>query len=200
MASPRREWVDGAIYHVFSRGSNRQAIFLNEGDYVEFEALFADAIEKHMLECFGWSLMPNHWHGIFRCPPEGLSRFIQQLNQRYAIRFDRRWGRRAHVFEARFGAVYQETEEQFLWTLRYVVRNPVECGICGSPYDARWTSFGATAGCAPAPEFLCVSEILAHFGRNLDDARRHYVEFVLGEPQDDVAAARSNLMTSLVAA
>ena len=180
MASPRRDWIDGAIYHVYSRGSNRQAIFLNEGDYVEFEMLLASAIGKHRLDCFGWSLMPNHWHAILRCPSMGLSRFMQQLNHRYALRFDQRWGRRAHVFEARFGAVLQETEEQFLWTLRYVVRNPVEAGICASPFDTRWTSFHATAGLVKAPSHLRVEEILSCFGASSVDARRRYVEFVVG--------------------
>ncbi len=47
MARPPREWIEGSIYHVFSRGSNRQAIFLNEGDYVEFDMLLAAAIRKH---------------------------------------------------------------------------------------------------------------------------------------------------------
>jgi REP element-mobilizing transposase RayT len=59
MATPRRNWIEGAIYHLFARGSNRQAIFLNDGDYTEFDALFAAAIEKHRLDCFGWSLMPK---------------------------------------------------------------------------------------------------------------------------------------------
>ena len=179
MARRKREWIDGAIYHLFSRGSNRQAIFLNDGDYAEFEMLFASAAQAHQLDCFGWSMMPNHWHGIVRCPPTGLSRFVQQLNHRYAIRFDRRWGRTAHVFGNRFGAALQQTEEQFLWTLRYVVRNPVEAGICASPFDARWTSFPATAGLAPAPTHLRVDEILAHFGRHREEARRRYVEFVV---------------------
>ncbi len=182
MARRRREWVDGSIYHVFSRGSNRQAIFLNEGDYIEFDMLLAAAIRKHRLESFGWSLMPNHWHGIFRCPSEGLSRFMQRLNHRYALRFDRRWGRTAHLFDNRFGAVLQKTEEQFLGTLRYVVRNPVEAGLCASPVDARWTSFAATAGLVRAPEYLRVGEILDHFGHDLVAARQRYVDFVVGSP------------------
>jgi putative transposase len=182
VARPKRDWIDGAIYHLYSRGSNRQAIFLNNGDYVEFETLFARTAEAHQLDCFGWSLMPNHWHGIFRCPPTGLSRFVQQLNHRYALRFDRRWGRTAHVFENRFGAALQQSEEQFLWTLRYVVCNAVEAGICASPFDAQWTSFPATAGLAPAPVHLRVDEILAHFGRGRDEARRRYVEFIVGDP------------------
>jgi REP element-mobilizing transposase RayT len=182
MARPRRIWIEGAIYHVFARGSNRQAIFLNEGDYVEFELLLASAVTAHELDCFGWSLMPNHWHGVLRCPPDGLSRFMKHLNHRYALRFDRRWGRTAHVFDNRFGAVLQETEEQLLWTLRYVVRNPVDAGLCGSPFDAQWTSFAGTAGLVPAPAHLRVDEVLAYFGTERDAARRRYVEFVLGEP------------------
>ena len=181
MARPRREWIEGSIYHVFARGSNRQSIFLNEGDYVDFDTLLAAAIRKHQLESFGWSLMPNHWHGLFRCPADGLSEFMQRLNHRYALRFDRRWRRTAHVFDNRFGAVPQRNEEQFLWTLRYVVRNPVEAGLCASPFDARWTSFRATAGLAPAPEYLRVGEILDHFGHDGATARQRFLDFVVGE-------------------
>lgn len=189
MARARREWVEGAIYHVFARGSNRQAIFLNDGDYVEFDMLHADAIRKHRLQSYGWSLMPNHWHGLLRCPSGGLSRFMQRLNHRYALRFDRRWDRTAHVFDNRFGAVVQKTEEQFMWTLRYIVRNPVEAGLCASAFDARWTSFRAIAGLAPAPEFLRVGEILEHFGHDPERARERFVDFVVGEPRSKFGAA-----------
>ncbi len=194
MARARRDWIEGSIYHLFSRGSNRQAIFLNDGDYVEFDMLLGQAIRKHRIESFGWSLMPNHWHGIFRCLAEGLSRFVQHLNHRYALRFDRRWGRTAHVFDNRFGAVLQKTEEQFLWTLRYVVRNPVEAGLCSSPFDARWSSFAATAGLAPAPEYLRVGEILDHFGREPESARQRFVEFVIGAAPDGAARARNPIL------
>jgi REP element-mobilizing transposase RayT len=178
MAKRRREWVEGAIYHVFSRGSNRQAIFLNAGDYAEFDLLLADAFRRHELDAFGWSLMPNHWHGIVRSPASGLSAFMKSVNHRYALRFDRRWDRTAHVFENRFGVVLQESEEQLKATLRYVVRNPVEAGLCASPRDATWTSYRATAGLAPAPPYLRVDEILTMFAKDRVLARRRYVEFV----------------------
>jgi REP element-mobilizing transposase RayT len=182
VARAHREWIEGAIYHVFARGSNRQAIFLNDGDYVEFDMLLGDAIRKHALDTFGWSLMPNHWHGVFRCPTGGLSQFMQRLNHRYALRFDRRWHRTAHVFDNRFGAVVQRSEEQFLTTLRYVVRNPVEAGICSSPFDARWTSFPATVGLVRAPEYLRAGEILEHFAHDPVLGRERFIEFVVGAP------------------
>lgn len=180
-----REWIEGAAYHVFSRGSNRQAIFLGEGDLAEFDLLFHQAIVKHELETYGWSWMPNHWHLLVSCPPAGLSSFVKQLNHRYALRFDGRWGRCAHVFEARFGAVLQATEEQFLWTLRYILRNPVDAGLCASPFDARWTSFAATLGRSSPPAHLRVESILRHFGDQEASARERFVEFVLtGMPAD----------------
>lgn len=174
-----REWIEGAVYHVFSRGSNRQAIFLGEGDLAEFDGLFHQAIAKHDLETYGWSWMPNHWHLLVLCPAAGLSSFVKQLNHRYALRFDGRWGRRAHVFEARFGAVLQTTEEQFLWTLRYILRNPVEAGLCASPFDARWTSFAATVGRTSPPAHLGVESILRRFGEQEAAARERFLEFVL---------------------
>jgi putative transposase len=178
VSRPPRQWVEGEIYHLFSRGSNRQAIYLNDGDYAEFESLFGAAVIKHRLDCFGWSFMPNHWHTILRAPPDGLSRFMKSVNQRYALRFNRRWARTAHLFENRFGSVHQQSEEQFLWTLRYVVRNPVDALMCGSVQDARWTSFAATAGLAPAPPYLRVGEILERFGQPEGERRRRFVEFV----------------------
>jgi len=184
MGRARREWIEGSIYHVFARGSNRQAIFLNHADYVEFDMLLAAAIRKHRLDTFGWSLMPNHWHGIFRCPTGGLSAFMKHVNHRYALRFDRRWRRTAHVFDNRFGAVLQKTEEQFLTTLRYVARNPVEAGLCSSPLDARWTSFPATVGLVRAPDYLRVGEILEHFAHDPVHARTRFTEFVVDETFD----------------
>jgi putative transposase len=183
-----REWIEGAAYHVFVRGSNRQAVFLHEGDYVEFDMLFHEAVMRHELETFGWSLMPNHWHLLVACPAHGLSSFVKELNHRYALRFDRRWDRVAHVFQQRFGAVVQTTEEQFLWTLRYVLRNPVEAGIYASPLDARWTSFPATVGLTRAPMHLRVDAILDHFGDDVHAARQRFVDFVLTAGSNDGTA------------
>ncbi len=175
-----RDWVDGGVYHVFSRGSNRQAIFLNEGDYVEFDVLLGEALRRFGMECFAWSLMPNHWHALVR--GGRISELMKHVNHRYALRFNRRWGRTAHVFENRFGAVLQESDEQFLWTIRYIVRNPVEAGLAASVHDARWTSFRATAGLERAPSHLAVAGVLSSFGTaDLEIGRRRFIDFVDGD-------------------
>jgi putative transposase len=146
-----------------SRGSNRQPVVVNEGDYVDFEQILLRALERCGVGAHAWAVMPNHWHGIVRCPPEGLSSFMKLVNQPYALRFDQRWGRTGHVWQQRFKAVRQERESQYLWTLRYVLRNPLEAGLCSCVEDWRWTSYGATIGLRPLPNVLRVDEVLEIF-------------------------------------
>jgi putative transposase len=178
MARRPRVWSEGEIYHLYSRGSNRERIFLDQADYFEFSRIFATAISKHGIDCFAWAFMPNHWHAIVRCPPGGLSHVVKVLNQRYSLRFNRRRGRTAHVFKNRFGAVAQKSEDQFLWTLRYVLRNPVAAGLSPTVEAARWTSYRPTAMLVPAPPFLRVSEVLAHFAASVPAALIAFSDFV----------------------
>lgn len=166
------------MYHLFARGSNRQPIFLNQGDYFDFSGVFARAVERHHVECYAWSWMPNHWHLVARSRHEGLSNFVKELNHRYAIRFNRRWDRTAHVFANRFGSVLQTSQPQFLATVRYVVRNPVRSGLSASVESASWTSFKPTVGELPAPPFLRVGELLSNFGIERAGALEAFREFV----------------------
>src|SRR4051794_4827645 len=125
--------------------------------------------------------MGNHCHWLFRAPEEpldGLSRALRDLNGTHSRRFNRRYGREAHAFRNRFRAVLQETEGQFLWTARYIVRNPVAAGLCIEPGEWPWSSYRATAGLAAARPFLSVAPLLALFGRTTAEARAGYVDFV----------------------
>jgi putative transposase len=103
---------------------------------------------------------------------------MKALNGRYALRFNRRHDRDAHVFKNRFGSARQESEAQLLWTLRYAARNPVESGLCGSAAEWRWSSYRASAGLERSPRFLDVSRLLSYFGDTPERARTVYRAFV----------------------
>jgi len=122
--------------------------------------------------------MPNHYHLVLETADGQLSRAMQTLNGRYALRFNRRHGRTAHLFQNRFGAAHQKTEAQLLWTLRYVVSNPVEGGLCGSAAEWRWSSYRASAGLERPPPFLDDKRLLTYFGDVPEQSRRVYRAFV----------------------
>ena len=167
-----REWIEGAAYHVFAaRKQSSQAVFLTTRATTSSSTCCSTRRSRVT------SSRPSAGRscritGICssRCPEHGLSTFVKELNHRYALRFDRRWGRVAHVFQNRFGAVLQTTEEQFLWTLRYVIRNPVEAGLCALRSIARGRASRPPSGSSSLLQMhLRVDAILEHFG---DDVRR----------------------------
>jgi hypothetical protein len=124
--------------------------------------------------------MTNHFHLVVETPDARLSRAMQSLNGRYALRFNRRYDCDAHLFKNRFGAVPQTTTEQLHWTLRYVVRNPVESGLCAHPEEWVWSSYRASVGAIGAPSFLALGRLLSYFGDMPDSAMARFRAAMLG--------------------
>jgi putative transposase len=192
LAMPRkpREWVAGGTYHVFTRGSNRHALFLYDGDRYDFLDLLAVVVERYELECLAFVLMSNHYHLLCRAPETSvISKALRDLNGTHSCRFNRRHGREAHAFRNRFGAVLQETTEQLVWTTRYILRNPVEAGLCGHPSEWPWSSFNATAGLAPPPPFLSTSGLVENFGPTRETAVANFVELVEAVSESDTGVS-----------
>jgi putative transposase len=178
MPRPQRAFVPGGIYHLFSRGSNRQAIFSFDSDRIDFLDCVRRVVERHELRCLAYCLMLNHYHLVLETPDERLSPAMKALNGRYSLRFNRRHERDAHLFKNRFGAVLQDSTDQLLWTLRYTVRNPVEAGLCASPDEWPWSSYRACAGLSRGPTFLDVVGALSYFGDEYPAAVSRYREHV----------------------
>lgn len=177
-----RDFAPEATYHVFSRGSNRQAIFRYDSDRTDFLMCLEKVVSRYALRCTAYCLMPNHYHLLVETPDGALSAAMKELNGRYSLRFNKRHGRDAHLFRNRFGAVLQESESQLLWTHRYLVRNPVETGLCADPGEWPWSSYKACAGEEPAPAFLDLENALAHFGDRAETQMARYRTYVLGIP------------------
>ena len=76
------------------------------------------------------------------------------LNQLYAEYFNRRHHRVGHLFQGRFKAFLVDSESYFLEVARYVVLNPVRAGMRKTAGGYRWSSYRATAGLEPAPDWL----------------------------------------------
>jgi hypothetical protein len=88
---------------------------------------------------------------------------LQGLTGRYAWSYNRRHGRRGHVFESRYHGVIVRSQRHLLELVRYLALNPVRAGACAVPEDWVWSSYRATAGLEEAPSFLTVGWILAQF-------------------------------------
>jgi len=179
LARPLRLQVPGGVYHVMSRGNNRQDIFLDDGDRRRFLATLRSVIELQNVLCHAYCLMGNHYHLLLDTPDANLSLAIRQLNGVYAQAFNRRHGRVGHVFQGRFTSRLVEKETYLLVVSRYIVLNPVRATLVPSPADWTWSSYRAHAGYVEPPTLLTVDWLLTHFDTiDRHVARKAYRRFV----------------------
>ena len=86
-----RHWrieYEGALYHVFSRGNNKQNIFLTDDDRYLFLDTIGQMSERFDNDIFAYVLMDNHYHLLLRTPKANLSRSMQWLGTTYTRRFN----------------------------------------------------------------------------------------------------------------
>jgi putative transposase len=117
--------------------------------------------------------MTTHVHLVVEVEEMQLAQCMQQLNFRYASRFNSRHRRRGRVFGSPYGARRIEDDNQLLIVYRYVARNPLEAGMVAKPEDWPWSSFGAALGASSTFEFVNPAKVLACLGgaREIAEAR-----------------------------
>jgi putative transposase len=123
--------------------------------------------------------MTNHFHLVIETPRANLPNGMRQLNGLYAGRFNRRYDRCGHVFQARYRSILVEKETHLVSACRYVDLNPVRAGLVTDPADYPWSSHRATAGLASAPSFLTTDWVLGHFAPTRRSAQARYRAYVL---------------------
>ena len=135
-----RAALPDGIFHVTGRGVARSSIFRDELDYAYFQMALLRVEETFAWKLHAFCLLPNHYHLIVEALRRDLTAGMQQLNGRYAQRFNKRYDRVGHLFQNRFSSYVIESEEHLVRALAYVGANPVEAGLCDRIADWPWAS------------------------------------------------------------
>lgn len=193
MARPLRLEFAGAIYHITARGNGKAAIFLNDHDRERFLTLLARVVRRYEWICHAYCLMGNHHHLLIETPRPSLAAGMRQLNGVYAQGFNQRYGRPGHVFGERFKSVLVEKDEHLVAAAAYIVNNPVRAGLCEAAAGWAYSSYRATAGLVPVPEFLTVDWLLSQFGSDLRRAQTGYCSYVAEAALRDLVEIRGQI-------
>ena len=178
---PRRPRLlyQGAVYHVMARGNRKAPIFEDDFDRRAFLEVMGEAVTRYGLRSYGYCLMGNHYHKVVETPRGNLPEAMRFINGVFAQAFNRRHGRTGHLFEARYRSLVIQREGYLRRALRYVVLNPVRARLVAEPHDWPWSSYRATAGLEPAPEWLTLDwlewALEAEPGTDPRDRYRQYV-------------------------
>lgn len=178
MSRPLRLQYPGAVYHLTSRGNARQQIFWGDEDRAAFLNILSRVISRFEWLCYAYCLMENHYHLLVETSKPNLSIGMRQLNGLYTQTFNRRHSRVGHLFQARYTAILVQKQAHLLELCRYVVLNPLRVTAGRRVEHWEWSSYRATAGLAPVPEFLTVDWVLSQFGQRRHQAQARYRDFV----------------------
>jgi putative transposase len=135
---PRRELPDG-VFHVATRGVNSEDIFLDDEDRSSFVRLLHATVRRYRWRCYAYCLMTTHYHLLVGSSREALSDGLRRLNGFHAQAFNKRHGRRGHLFGDRFSAFVVEGDEYFEAASRYILLNPVRAEMCATARDWPWS-------------------------------------------------------------
>lgn len=147
MARLPRLTIPGQPHHVIQRGTNRQPVFLDDGDFTFMLALLTEYGGRERVAIHSYVLMDNHFHLL--ATPEtarGLPAMMQAVGRRYVQHFNRRHQRSGALWEGRYRATPLQTERYFLPCMVYIDLNPVRAGLVARPADYPWSSHRHYAG------------------------------------------------------
>jgi len=92
MARKPRIEFEGALYHVITRGNQRQRVFKDMEDHWRYLKILADYKIRYEYALYAYVLMSNHVHLLIETRETPLSKILQGINQSYTMYFNRKYG------------------------------------------------------------------------------------------------------------
>lgn len=148
----------GELFHVYNRGVDKRAIFLERADYIRFyESLdlfnntqpvvnlsFARLQKKKqkekLVDVVAYCLLPNHFHFILRQRTEnGIGEFMKRVSGGYTSYFNEKSARNGALFQGIYKRVLIDTNKQFTYLFAYVNENYTVHHLT-EPGDVMYTS------------------------------------------------------------
>lgn len=178
MARPLRVEFPGALYHVISRGNERQNIVRDDADRHRRLDWLRRTVEVYGWRVHAFALMSNHDHLFVETPEANLSAGMQHYNGSYTGYFNRRHRRAGHLFQGRFKGHLIEEQGYFLEVSRYIHLNPVRAKLVKVPQAWRWSSCPGYVGVRHRLDWVCYERVLGEFGDQGKQSRRSYGRFL----------------------
>jgi putative transposase len=142
----KREYVDGAMYHVTSRTNDRIRVFkCNIGKKTMLLTL-RDAKDRFGFKLLNFCIMPTHIH-LLILPREkaNLSKIMQWIKTQSAKRWNAIHGSTDHLWGDRFFARIIKGPRDYFKVMDYINQNPVKAELVQNPED--WKASGAYYVC-----------------------------------------------------
>lgn len=186
-----KEYASDSYYHIYTRGVNKQAIFLEDDDKLFFLSLLKRYLSnepskrvKHgayvsyagLLELLTYCLMNNHVHLLFYQLENirAIADLMRRVLTTYSMYFNKKYDRVGPLFQSRYLASRIDSDAYLHHISRYIHRNPSQW----SKYQFSSLRFYTHKAHA---DWVKPERILDLFENN----PKRYLEFVASMDEDD---------------
>lgn len=133
----------GLFYHALNRGNGRLRLFHKDEDFLAFERVLGEGLERHPVELLAYCLMPNHWHLVLR-PKTGpaLGKLMGWIGVTHVRRHHEHYHSRGggHLYQGRFKSFPVQDDRHFPTLCRYVESNALRANLSEKAEDWPWGS------------------------------------------------------------
>jgi len=170
------------VSHITQRAAGKEVLFLEESDYLLMLGLLKETAKNYSLSVYAFCLMPNHIHLLLSPRKENLYDAMRDLFSRYAVRFNRKYERKGHLFGGRYRQAVCLDDSYLLAASLYIHLNPVKAGLASDFLGYRWSSWRLYCNNDAPRSFVNPDFILDLMsGNNLDRKERYRLLLEQGE-------------------
>jgi len=178
MARKPRIEFEGALYHVITRGNQRQQIFRGTEDYERYLRILGDYKTRYEFVLYAYVLMGNHVHLLMETKEVPLSRILQGINQSYTMYFNRKYATVGHLFQGRYKAILCDRDSYLLSLVKYIHVNPIRAGVVKALEGYPWSSHGSYVSQTRDKGIADAELVLKIFSQDKRKARRAYLDYM----------------------
>jgi len=143
---PRKKRITkgGFVYHAMNRANGKLRIFKKDLDFIAFENVLAEGIDRFSMRLCGYCIMSNHWHLLLWPIADGdLTNFMRWITLTHTQRWHAAHGTTGtgHVYQGPFKSFPIQSNWRYLKTLQYIEANPLAASLVQFPSDWQWSSY-----------------------------------------------------------
>jgi putative transposase len=169
------------VYHIMTRGNNRQRVFKDDEDYKRYLELLRQYKLKYKYKLYHYVLMSNHVHLVLQPSSHGgaLAEIMKALNISYAYHYKKKYKHTGHFWQDRYKSIIVAEDEYLLACGSYVELNPVRAHLVEDPKDYQWSSYRRYA--YGADNLMVDNEpVYQGLGGNAGERQQRYRQLVRG--------------------
>jgi len=140
----------GNLYHIFTRGNNRETVFYNHIHYLWFTGKLKKMIGQTYVKCLCYCLMPNHFHLLLWFPQNCDIRVFKNkygtMLSSYTQKLNYQLGRSNSIFKKRSEEKLITDSDYALTCFYYLHQNPLRAKIVNALEDWHFSSYRDYAG------------------------------------------------------